>query len=186
MNSTLLHSFAIAVACLASSACVTMKVLRVSSANTVPTEKSTAHYAKSPSDVFAALQAEFGTRGLTLAQQVDGNSGAKIYLFKGKRAAVTTVRGTSAMVVTQSNVIGVWVAARVQAANGGTDLSLLAKPSVNGQEVCSDADKTLEDAQYWCQNTEVREDFPFMHLLSGREEAEVVQGTLASLSEMLK
>jgi len=124
-------------------------------------------------------------RGFPVVQEVAGDSG-KYYIFKGARTNVTTVRGTSTVIAANTVQVGSWYVARIRSAGGGTQVFLFGKPTLNGTEVCSDADAELKDAQYWCRDATVRDDWPGSSIVSGREESEVVRGVLIGLKQQFK
>jgi hypothetical protein len=173
----------------ASAGCVTVptQVVRVSTVQLISAEKSSTHYSKPPSVVFEAVKVELASRGFMLANQIDAkSSGAKFYLFKGARKDVTHIRGNSRIIVAETHEIGSMFVARLLAVGGGTELLLLGKPTISGVDLCSDADTMLADGGYWCKDTTIRSDYPGLPLMTGREEVDVVQGTLAALAEKLK
>jgi hypothetical protein len=103
------------------------------------------------------------------------NPDVEYLVFSGTRRVV----GGSNTVAT----VGSWYAVRVEPTENGTRLHLLGKPNVGGTELCSDADATLADADYWCRDTRVDPSSPFCPLLTGREEVEVVRGVVTELRE---
>ena len=166
--------------------CVAHVKLRSSSATYVTLEQATAHFDRQPPEVAAVLQPEMFSRGFLLTQEVEGAPGTKIYLFKGARKTPRAAAAAEQRPPPHYE-LGSWFAAKVTlgAQGAGSEVTMFGKPTVNGQEVCSDADSLLTEARYWCQDTEVQVDYPHMELVEGREEADTVRGALASLQAKL-
>jgi len=174
------------VVCLAlAPSCVSSRAVRVSTLQVIPRTDSSLQLAAPLPDVVAVLMRSMAERGFPVVQEVAGDSG-KYYIFKGARTNVTTVRGTSTVIAGSTVQVGSWYAARVSSAGGGTLVFLFGKPTLNGTEVCSDADAELKDAQYWCQDSTVRDDWPGSSVITGREESEVVRGVLIALKQQFK
>jgi TolB-like protein len=169
------------VAVLLLASCLPAQVpVRASAGRHLAPERLQAAVAAPPERTVRLLVALFAERGLRLVNTVDAKDG-RVYVFKGDRTSVTVVRGAGGVVSGESNEIGSWFAARVTGADGRSTVTLLGKPTVRGQEVCSDEDKGLADVQYWCLDTKVREDYPRQDLLDGRAEAETAVGVLERL-----
>lgn len=168
---------------LSAAGCVTQVPVRASATQFVAADKLHASLKGSKEDVVQRVTALAGERGLKLVNTVDSPDTSKVYVFKGDRIAVTTVRGNASMVVGETNEIGSWLAVRVKNVSDKTDVSILAKPTVRGQEVCSDEDAQLADVQYWCKDTKVRQDYPRRDLLSGKAEAEAAAGVIEQLKQ---
>jgi hypothetical protein len=166
--------------------CVAHVKLRASSAAFVPIDQATAHFTQPPPEVYAALQPEMVSRGYLMVQQVEGSPGAQFYLFKGVRKPMPA-QVHSELKQPPAYELGSWFAVKVALGDKGlgTDVTMMGKPTVNGQEVCSDADKLLAEAHYWCQDTEVQADYQEMKQVAGREEADLVKGALAALATKL-
>lgn len=174
---------------LAMTACyeVPRTAVRVSSAKLITVERSTVRYARPPAEVFDALKAELSSRGFPLANQIDSKKpGEKFYVFKGARKDVTFIRGNSKIIVADTNEVGSVFIAKISAAPDGANLFLMGKPTIGGVDLCSDEDGLLADGGYWCNDSSFRADFPGLSLMTGREEMETVQGTLAALAAKLK
>ncbi|HEX7603180.1 MAG TPA: hypothetical protein VF316_16295 [Polyangiaceae bacterium] len=167
-------------------ACVTMLAVRTSSVQILAPDQSDLVLLPA-SQLVAALHAEFAARGSPLADQRQAPNGDTVYVYKGRRTAITSVSATRTIITSQTYQIGSWFAVRVATTPGGVRLSAIGKPTVNGVEVCSDADSTLSDVQYRCQDTHVREDATSdRQLITGREEAEVVRGIFVVLGERFR
>jgi hypothetical protein len=164
-----------------------MLAVRTSSVQILAHDQSELVLPVPASQLVPALHAEFAARGSPLADQHQAPNGDTVYVYKGRRTAITTVSATRTIITSQTYQIGSWFAVRVATTPGGVRLSAIGKPTVNGVEVCSDADSTLSDIQYWCQDTRVRADATSdRQLLTGREEAEVVRGIFVVLGERFR
>jgi hypothetical protein len=166
--------------------CVSYQVVRASSLNHLTAAESTIRVTNVPAGAIADLTRQtFADRGypLVLRRQVSGQ--VTLLVFTGPRRAVTTGGGTSDMVVAQTNEIGSWFVARIVELRGFVEVSMFGQPTVNGQEVCADADAYLREAEYWCLDTRMRTDYPYAWMLTGKEESEVVHGVQATLQQQL-
>lgn len=178
-----LQSRALALAILGgTSACVHYSVLRTSTLQGV--DPSTAHLklSRPPDTVSRELEALFAQRGFPVVNKLSSGP-ATFYVFKGGRDKVTSLYGNEDFVAMQSNNIGSWFAARVAADGNGTDLMMFGKPTVNGVEVCSDADSLLADVKYWCTDTKIKDGAPEARYMTGREEREILKGVQVALEE---
>jgi hypothetical protein len=165
------------------SGCIAQVPVRASADQFAAADKLRASVRGSSDAVVQQLTSLVGARGLQLVNTVDAPDSSKVYVYKGNRVAVTTIRSTDTTVHAETNEIGSWFAVRVKNASAATDVSILAKPTVRGQEVCSDEDKQLVDVKYFCQDTKVRVDYPRRDLLTGKAEAEAAVGVIEQLKQ---
>ena len=118
----------------------------------------------------------------------DGSAPDSLYAFKGARetktlGAITTEMPGRTQGEIASYGLGSIFYARVHPEGSSTEVLLLGKPTLNGQELCSDADGLLKSFQYWCVDTTVSNGEPLLPSLRGKEEAETVRGVLLELSQ---
>jgi hypothetical protein len=171
--------------CLALAGCVEYLPARASSLGKDSPATASVKIEHSRADVSPVLDVLFKERGFQLVNKIDASPAVSYYIFKGPRQSITDVRGNSDIVVAETYNIGSWFAARLAENRTGTitEVFLLGKPTVNGTEVCSDADALLKEVQYWCIDTKFKEGAPEVKLITGREEAETVKGILVELTE---
>lgn len=154
--------------------CAAGPPLRVSTAQLLPPENSEVTVAKSKTetvDLIKRLMAERGLLVKSVAPTKDRK--AEYVVFSGPRRLLS---GTNSIAT-----VGSWIAVRVEPSEGGTHVKLLGKPNLGGQELCSDADRELADADYWCKDTSVNPSSPYYSQLTGREEAELITGLVTEL-----
>ncbi|MBI3180504.1 MAG: hypothetical protein HYZ27_12640 [Deltaproteobacteria bacterium] len=123
------------------------------------------------SDLVKELMAQRGLRVKTVAPTKDQK--AEYLIFTGPRQVLS---GTNTIAT-----VGSWFAVRVEQRGSVTYLRILGKPNLGGQEVCSDADIDLADADYWCQDTRVNPSSPYYAELTGRAEVEAVRGLITEI-----
>jgi hypothetical protein len=164
-------------------ACVSHRTVRSSSEAHLPATDAQATLALTPEESGVLLTQLFRARGFERNREVPGADGTRVVLFTGPRARVTTVVATADVVSSQSLGIGSWFAARLSPAAGATTLYLLGKPTLNGLEVCSDQDVQFQSLGYACRDSSLRNDFAGWHLVSGREEADVIRGVTLDLRD---
>jgi len=108
-----------------------------------------------------------------------------VLYFKGSRALVVSQNNTADSLYAAGGQLGSWFAVRVTEEGYHSTLQFYGKPTLAGQEVCADADDQLRDAQYQCTDTRVREDWPGVQLVEGREETQVISGLITTLTERM-
>lgn len=154
--------------------CVRQLPLRTSSAERVPPQQSAFQVPAALEAVERALEAATRSEGMTLAQKVPVSTGGTVWVYKGQRGGLLSVNASSYVTTFESHVVGSWLAARLTPSADGTSVVLLAKPTLDGTEVCSDADGSLSDVKYWCVDAQIREDAQHRDQFNGQAEAELV------------
>jgi hypothetical protein len=153
-------------------ACVPHGVLRGSAFAFLTPKGGTLSVEAKPEVVEAAVELLLAQRG---AAQVDREvvpSGAVVLSFKGPRGE--SVQGLA---------LGSFYAVRVATAPPGTEVAVLGKPTVGGQELCSPEDVMVEEARHGCQDVVVPQNWEGRAQVTGREEALVVAWLLAALAQ---
>jgi len=182
--SAVLCSYGLAVALAVSSAgCVSQVVLRASSSQHLRREQQTAVLPMAPAELEKAWKGLMEGQHLSLANALDAPNGSRILVYKGTRVNVVSVRASSSVVAVESFDVGSWIAARIAAAPAGSQITVFGKPTVLGQEVCSEDDPSLADVDYWCQDTKIRDDSQHRHLVNGKAEAEFITAVLEKLKD---
>jgi hypothetical protein len=121
----------------------------------------------------------FSKRGFHVTDRQMRKAGATLYVFKGQRAALTTVTGTRTLVTGSTDTVGSTFYVLLTPEGDTTKAQLFGKPTVNGSEVCSDESpawvpECVEEV-YAGSNWAGREQ------MTGREEAETIRGLLLEL-----
>jgi hypothetical protein len=173
-------------------ACAPVHVaIRASSAGQLTQPDSSVHIARPADAVLEQVKASLDLRGYHLSGQYPAKDGSRdqLYLFKGRReavvvGAVTTV-GRSVVGETASFQFGSVYYVRLHGSGAETDVLVLGKPTLQGQELCSDADVWLKAFEYWCKDSSLSNGGKLMPYLSGKEEADVVRGVLLELKQKL-
>jgi hypothetical protein len=161
--------------------------IRASSGDHLKPDESSASAActlADASDVFTKL---FKERGVPIVGETEASPTTRLLKFKAPRTSVTTVQGSSlngtGSVSTETYAIGsvyyVWLATNPA---GGTKASLLGKPTTNGREVCSPHDWS----NIKCDETYAGLGWTGRDQMTGREESEVVTGTLIEYRKSCK
>jgi hypothetical protein len=137
---------------------------------------------KEPIKIIARkIKSSFSSRGMPLTDKKKIKGGV-IYKFKGNRAQVTTVTGSTGDfggISSSSAAIGsVYLSKIVRKGKKLTSVSILGKPTVNNKEVCSDYDFS----EFKCDGATAGLLWPGRAQSTGKEEAEVVKGVLLELS----
>jgi hypothetical protein len=131
-----------------------------------------------PADgVVPRVIAAFARRGFAVVdRRVD--RAVTVLKFKGARATVTVVTtGAYGMVSGSSSSLGSVFYARLLPSPAGTEIDLIGKPTVDGKEVCSDADAGLDR----CSEVVTGLLWPGRRQATGKEEAEQIRGVLVEL-----
>ena len=171
------------VVALSASGCFMYEPVRAGSLDHLRDTESRAVFPAREEQVMEDLSALMTTRGYVRADKREVHKAVTYYIYKGKRRTITDVRAGGGTLVVEGHELGSWFVARVSGGQPSTEVLLLGKPTVDGQEVCADSDAVLLEADYWCRDTKVRKDYGARGLLKGREEAEVVRGVLSELKE---
>ncbi len=69
------------------------------------------------------------------------------------------------------------------ASAAATDVLIVGKPTLDGQELCSDDDWRLKRFGYWCVDSKLGHGAALLRLLQGKEEADTVRGVLLELAQ---
>jgi hypothetical protein len=162
---------------------VNMIAARVSTVQTLTPARSAVVIQGARAEVVQRLQAELSGHGAALIDRANAPNGATLYVFRGQRMSATIVRGNSYGVYGSSYQIGSSYFARLRDVPGGVEVFLMGKPTVNGTDLCSDADTLLAEFDYHCSDSRLREDSSLWAQVSGREETEAVRGVIVRLSE---
>lgn len=165
--------------------CVKQIPIRASSSRHLKPEQAKVDFQLPPDQLQLAVKAAFTSRGFALANALDAPDGSKLLVFTADRKTLTSLHAGGGVVMLEQYDIGSWMAARVRAFGPGSQLILFGKPQVSGHALCSDDDASLSDVQYWCQDTQIREDSTMGDMLSGRTEAEIVVGVVEELKDRL-
>jgi hypothetical protein len=181
------------------SACTTPT--RVSTAELLSANESEVTLNKTYFETSAILKSLMSKRGLAMKNIAPTkDSLAQYFIFSGQRktAASTANRPSLSQKTGQETgqktgqkisqktkkpviTVGSWIAARLEGKGKSTHVRFLGKPNIGDQELCSDADSQLEDAEYWCQNTYIKKDSPHLSQMSGREEAQLIRSLVSEL-----
>lgn len=152
----------------------TNPVVRVSTAELKSDDAMEVTLAEPTAQVIETLKKLMDQRGLKVkAVAPTQTPDTAYYVFTGPRRVLSSGDTVAS--------VGSWIAVRVEPHDQGTRLSFLGKPTIGGQELCSDADARLADAQYWCQDTRVDPKSTFARELTGREEVELITGLITEL-----
>ncbi len=182
MRATALLLVASTSACAALTASLLAPV-RASSVPYLGAEGSSQRVARPANDVANAIEGLFDKRGYHLIARYSAKDGSNdsLYAFKGTRGAKTVGDEDE---VTNFQLGSVFYV-RVHAADtSATDVLLIGKPTIDGQEVCSDADAMLKAFEYWCVDTTVNKlgnGTEVLPQLTGKEEADTIRGVLLDL-----
>jgi len=154
----------------------------VSTAEILPVKESELTLNKTYVESSAILRGLMTTRGLAMRNVAPTKDNrAQYFIFVGQRRETPQKQSIDQKTGKPIVTVGSWIAARLEAKGKSTHIRFLGKPNVGGQELCSDADSQLEDAEYWCQNTYIKETSPHFSQMSGREEAQLIRGIVAEL-----
>jgi hypothetical protein len=173
----------LALLCLGLTGCVAQVPLRGSSYQHMRDSEARVVLPVREQEAVEALSALLGERGF---HRIDTRSlprNVTYYIYKGPRRTVNDVRGGGGLIVFEGHELGSWFLARVIGGAPTTEILLIGKPTVDGTEICSDADQTWLEAQYWCRDTRVRADYRGADTMHGTEEAETVRGVLTTLKQ---
>ncbi|AKJ05938.1 Hypothetical protein AA314_07564 [Archangium gephyra] len=121
----------------------------------------------------------FSKRGFQVTDRQKRKAGATLYVFKGQRAALTTVKGNRTIVSGTTDTVGSTFYVLLTPEGDATKAQLFGKPTLNGSEVCSDGSpawvpECVEEV-YTESTWDGREQ------MTGREEAETIRGLLLEL-----
>lgn len=167
-------------------ACVPMRTLR-GSTRTYLTQAGAQVVLNRPAGaVAAAVQEIFAERGFPMVNRFQVTPSNLVLFFRGGR--FTPGYGPSSsdpMWAAAASQVGSWFAVRIIDDGVKSTLMLYGKPTVNGTELCGEGDDLLRDAKYSCIEVRVREDWPAVRLVEGREETEVVSAVISTLTERL-
>ncbi len=173
------------------SAVAPLTPVRASSVPLLGAQASSLRVARPVGAVLAQLESLFDKRGdhLIAAYPARDGSGDKLYAFKGRREAVVlgtvdTVNEGYAYGETRTYQFGSVFYAVLHAADAqATDVLIVGKPSLNGQELCSDDDWRLKRFEYWCVDSKLGQAGSLRASLQGKDEADTVRGVLLELAQ---
>ncbi|HYV49801.1 MAG TPA: hypothetical protein VFA20_33325 [Myxococcaceae bacterium] len=150
--------------------------LRISSRDHLTESGSSLMTSLSPDEASRGLVEQFGKRGYPLLDRRQVSGAETVLKFKGSRATITHVsRGSGG-----TAVVGSVFYARIATGSGQSRIALLGKPTLNGDEVCSDWDADRSLTVDPCESRIFSVD-PSRNEMTGREEAEVIQGVTVEL-----
>ena len=175
-----------AAALLMCAGCFHYQALRVSTLDGAELKKAQLTLPMPRDQAGTLVEGLFAARGFPVVTRLTVSPTVIYYIFKGARQQVSSIYGNADFVTMQSYNIGSWFVARLTSDGAATTVLLFGKPTINGTEVCSDADAILAEAQYWCRDTKILERSPFRPYVTGRDEREVVTGVLIALDEKLR
>ncbi|MBK7857242.1 MAG: hypothetical protein IPJ65_01205 [Archangiaceae bacterium] len=172
---------AVLVLSLSSLGCNPQLILRGSSNDFLKHKATIVSLNLQPAQIQPVLDELFFQRGFRPASTQTGDKGSVVVVYKGSRPIPPDAANVGIN-------IGSWYAARVGPSEspGITDVEIIGKPMVGVVELCSDHDKRLNDIKYTCNDTKVPPDWAGKHLVTGRDETEVVSWVLTGLYERLK
>lgn len=154
--------------------------VRLSTYENMPAEDALLQVPRPSTEVASALLKVMEGRGFPLVYKGKRKDGQLILAFRGPRHAPPAVTGNP-QYSTQTYQFGSFFAAGLQDLPDGTLLALFGKPTVQGVELCADADVELADLQYWCRDSSLLATSPLGAYITGREEQEVIRGVLGTL-----
>ena len=175
----------LAVVAAVAGSCVAMKTLRGSTATYLTKAGSQVTVERPAGMVAGVLQQIFAERGYMLSGRYQVAPNNVVLYFRGGRVAPPYDPSDDPAKSVAIGQIGSWFAARITDDGTRSTVALYGKPTVNGVEVCGDADDQLKDARYACVDVKVKEDWPGSRLVDGREETEIVSAVISTLSERL-
>jgi hypothetical protein len=173
-------------ACLASG-CIAQVPLRGSSYQHMRDSEARVGLPVPELQAIEALSSVLAERGFQRTAKYPVTSNVTYYVFKGRRRDYQSIRGNVRTgIVYEGHELGSWFLARVIGGGPTTEILLVGKPTVDGVEICSDADQMWLDVQYWCRDTRVRTDNRAADHMHGTEEADTVRGVITILKERFK
>jgi hypothetical protein len=157
-----------------------MEIVRASSRSELTEKQSKVVLAGTADDAARRLTDLFSKRGFVLTDRQVRKGGVPLYVFKGQRAALTTVTTIGRSVSGSTNTVGSAFFVQVTPeADGTTQVALFGKPTLDGHVVCDDQDPA------WVPRCEedvyARGMWTGLDQMTGREEAEAIRGMLVEL-----
>lgn len=151
---------------------------------------STLSTTRSATELVAALSKELDRRGFLLVDHGEARTGVQVYVFRGSRSSAPVVSQVANQATARTIELGSVFYAIVQPLPAGVNpsgarLLLFGKPTVNGADLCSDADARLTEFSYRCKDVVVEEGSSQRANITGREETDVVRGVLLTLTAVL-
>ncbi|WPB80241.1 hypothetical protein KYC5002_14000 [Archangium violaceum] len=154
-------------------------VIRSSSQTQLPEKQSHFVLMGATDDAARRFSELFSKRGFQVTDRQKRKNGATLYVFKGQRTALTTVTGTNRFVSGTTDTVGSTFYVLLTPEGDTTKAQLFGKPTLNGNEVCSDeypawVPDCVEDVYAgvaWNGREQV----------TGREEAETIRGMLLEM-----
>ncbi|WNG59770.1 hypothetical protein F0U59_37425 [Archangium gephyra] len=155
------------------------EVVRTSSQTQLPEKQSHFVLMGTTDDAARRLSELFSKRGFQVTDRQKRKNSATLYVFKGQRAALTTVTGTNRIVSGTTNTVGSTFYVLLTPEGDTTKAQLFGKPTLNGSEVCSDENPAWVPA--CVEDVYTRFDWDGREQMTGREEAETIRGMLLEL-----
>lgn len=165
---------------LALAGCMNQVPLRASSTYVLTEQASRATLPASEAETVALLSTIVGERGFYRTARYDVARDVRYYTWRSDQQP--HVRGAPKLREMPDHEVGSWLLARVDMRHPPlTEILLIAKPTVDGREICADSDSFLQEAAYHCVDTMVKSNVPPEKLPNGTEEAELVGYALREL-----
>jgi hypothetical protein len=160
--------------------CVDQVPLRASSTYQLQPESMRVVVSGSEIETVNVLQELLGVKGFYRAGKYDVARDIHYYVWKADQQPRPIDRKQKRPEL-DKHELGTWLLARVYTGKPGTEVMIVAKPTVDGREVCAESDGLFEEAKYHCVDTLVSSKAPPEKLPTGAEEAQLVATTLADL-----
>ncbi|HEX5749343.1 MAG TPA: hypothetical protein VFZ09_24145 [Archangium sp.] len=155
------------------------QVVRSSSQTQLPEKRSHLVLTGTTDDAARRFSELFSKRGFQVTDRQKRKNGATLYVFKGQRAALTTVTGNSTVVSGSTSTVGSTFYVLLTPQGDTTKAQLFGKPTLNGSEVCSD------EAPAWVpacvEDVYAGVAWDGLDQMTGREEAETLRGMMLEL-----
>ncbi|MEZ4405833.1 MAG: hypothetical protein R3A52_05095 [Polyangiales bacterium] len=131
----------------------------------------------SAEEVVRRVSVAFANHGAAPADLGRGPTGSALLIYRAARA--------NPVVATASGYQGVGSAyfVRLRDVPNGVEVTVVGKPTVNGVDLCSEADRMFAEFNYRCLDSSLADDSTLWPHVTGREEVAVVRGVLASLAQ---
>lgn len=138
---------------------------------------STVVVAGSAEEVVRRVSVAFASQGASPADLGRSPAGAALLIYRAARA--------NPVVATASGYQGVGSAyfVRLRDVPNGVEVTVVGKPTVNGVDLCSEADRMFAEFNYRCLDSSLADDSTLWPHVTGREEVAVVQRVIASLAQ---
>ncbi|NMO19172.1 hypothetical protein HPC49_25330 [Pyxidicoccus fallax] len=157
-----------------------MTTVRSSSRAHLPEQQSQALLRGTPDDAARRFSELFSKRGFEVTERLKRKGDATLYVFKGRRMAVTTVKNTGFGMAGSVKTVGSAFYVLLTPDADTTRVDLFGKPTIDGRAVCSDEPPAWVPLCQGDVSTEAM--WGGGEQVTGREEAETISGLLLEMS----